>query len=201
MTEQFLRRRIPAWVASLALVGVLATACGDDDESPDGGPGAAADPTTATSPSPSGMGDMGGMAMNDPDATPATELPDPTEGTFNLLDTAPPGSDAVAGSAWIAFGEDPGTTLTVELTGLEPGTEYVGHLHAQPCDQDNGGPHFAFDPDGAETPPDEVHIGFTADGSGNGTATVTNPLPADAATSVVLHPAGAMDNRLVCAGF
>lgn len=196
MSDRHLARRAGTVLAGAAAAAMLVAGCGDDSpEEPDGG---GTSPTAAGSPSHTGQ-DMDAMVMNDPDATPADELPDATEAAFTVLDTAPPGSDAVAGTAWIAFGDDPGTTLTVRLTGLEPGTEYVGHLHAMACAADNGGPHFKFDPDGAELPPNEIHIGFTAGDDGSGTATITNPQPAEAAASVVIHPADAMDNRLVCA--
>lgn len=186
--------------ACLALAG-----CGGSDGTAapaDPGSGSSMETGTATD----GHGDEHGEGhdmsmpgMNDPDATPADQLPDAVTGAFTVLDTAPPGSDAVAGDAWLAQGED-GTTLTVRLTGLEPGTAYVGHLHAQPCAEDAGGPHFAFDPDGPATPPNEVHIAFTAGDDGAGEATATNDRQVgDAAPSVVVHPADAQDNRLACA--
>lgn len=193
--DRLWRPRAASLVAGLAAVGLLASGCGDDTgDGPTGdGPGGAG------ASSMDGMDGMDGMAMHDPDATPAHELPDATEVSFVLLDTAPPGSDEVAGTAWVAFGDDPGTTLTVTLTGLEPGAAYVGHLHADPCADGSGGPHFRFDPDGSDMPPNEVHIGFTADASGAGSATITNSQAADEAASVVIHPVEAIDNRLVCA--
>ena len=152
-------------------------------------------------------GGMEGMSadqmasMNEPDATPADEVrrADLSAGEFTVLDTAPPGSDAVAGTAWVAQNKK-GTTVTVRLTGLEPGETYAAHLHAETCEVDDGGPHFAFDPDGPEVPPNEVHLGFTASDDGTGEATVTNDREVgDAAPAVVVHPADSMDNRLACA--
>lgn len=144
-------------------------------------------------------GDMS-TSMNDPDATPADQAEGETaEGTFVLLDTAPPDSDFVAGDAFLAQNDD-GTTVTIRLTGLAPNTEYMAHLHEKPCNEENGGEHFAFDPDGPETPPNEVHLAFTSDDFGAGEATVTNDNRVeDGARSVVVHPADAMDNRLACA--
>ncbi len=141
-------------------------------------------------------------AMNEPDATPAYDVGgEVTSGDFVLLDTAPPGSEDVAGEAWLAQGEA-GTTVTIELRGLVAGEDYVSHLHAQTCEEDDGGPHFAFDAEGSTMPPNEVHLGFTADGDGTGTATVTNDRQVgDDAPAIVVHPADAMDNRLACADF
>ena len=183
--------RIPASLAALVLIGTLA-ACGEDTS----GDQPSGDNTM------SGMEDMDMSAMNDPDATPADEVDgDVQKGTFLVLPTAPPGSEDVGGDAWLAQ-NDEGTTVTVRLTGLEPGIEYVSHLHAQTCEQDNGGPHFAFDPDGEEVPPNEIHLGFTASEDGSGEATVTNDRRVeDQAPAIVIHPADAMDNRLVCADF
>ncbi len=180
-------RRLPAALASLILLGALA-GCGDDD--------------SQTAEKASDMEGTEMSTMNDPDATPADEVDgDVAEGTFTVLDTAPPGSEDVAGQAWLAQNDD-GTTVTIRLTGLEPGVDYVSHLHAQTCAEDNGGEHFAFDPDGVETPPNEIHLAFTADDEGTGTATVTNDQRVgDAAPAVVVHPADAMDNRLACADF
>lgn len=167
-----------AVVVAVLAAGAVGAGCADDEPS-----GAATAPTAGSSVS-------------------ASALPGATESGFVLLDTRPPGMDSVAGTAWLATGDDPGTTLTVSLTGLEPGTEYIGHLHAQACGEGNGGPHFQFDQAGSDQPPNEVHIGFTAEANGAGTATITNPQPVgDGARSVVVHPADASDNRLVCADF
>ena len=181
--------RLTAALASCALL-LAAAGCGTDD------------PADASGDATSGMEGMDMSAMNEPDATPAYDVDgEVTSGDFVLLDTAPPGSDDVTGEAWLAQ-DDAGTTVTVELSGLVPGTDYVSHLHAQTCEEDDGGPHFAFDPEGSTTPPNEVHLGFTADDEGAGTATVTNDREVgDDAPAIVVHPADALDNRLVCANF
>ena len=145
---------------------------------------------------------MGGMNMGDPSATPADEIEGAQlrAGQFALLDTRPPGMDNAAGTAWLAT-HDGGTTVTVRMTGLQPGEKYVSHLHAQPCAQDSGGPHFKFDPQGPEQPPNEVHLAFAADESGAGFMTANNARAADDAQSIVVHPAEATDNRIACADF
>ena len=150
-----------------------------------------------------GMGDMDLSELNEPDATPADELAgaDLESGLFRVLDTAPPNSEAVSGQAWLAQDES-GTTVTVRLRGLVPGDTYMAHLHEQPCGRDAAGDHFAFDPDGPEVPPNEVHLGFVASAEGTGVATVTNDRRVgDGARAIVVHPAAAMDNRLACADF
>lgn len=194
MNMSVMRRRAVMSAVGVATIGLLAGGCASDSSDPED-----VEPTADASMS-SDMDDMSGM-MNDPSATPASELSGAVESSFGLLDTRPPGTDEVEGTAWLAQG-DQGTTLTVTMTGLEPGAEYIGHLHAQGCADDNGGPHFKFDLDGSSTPPNEVHIGFTADDNGAGSATVTNERAVgDAARAVVIHPAEALDNRLACADF
>ncbi len=184
--------RLATALASCALVLAVA-GCGADD------------PTDSSPASSEGMGGMDMSAMNEPDATPAYDVDGPgstvASGDFVLLETAPPGSDDVAGQAWLAQDDD-GTTVTIELSGLEPGRDYVSHLHAETCATDDGGPHFAFDEGGSDMPPNEVHLGFTAAEDGSGTATVTNDREVgDGAPALVVHPADATDNRLVCADF
>lgn len=148
------------------------------------------------------MAEMDMSTMNEPDATPADEVDgDVTMGDFTVLDTAPPGSDAVSGTAWTAQTDD-GTTVTIRLAGLEPETTYMAHLHDQVCEQDNGGEHFRFDPEGEEVPPNEIHLAFTSTADGTGEATVTNDRRVDEdAPAVVIHPMDSMDNRLACADF
>jgi hypothetical protein len=154
------------------------------------------------SPAPMQHNGMEGMNMGDPSATPADKVPGAQLRTaaLKLLDTRPPGMDSAAGTAWLATHRG-GTTVTVRMTGLMPGEKYMTHLHALPCAQDNGGEHFRFDPKGSDKPPNEVHLAFTADQAGQGYMTANNDRAADAAKSIVVHPAEATDNRLACADF
>lgn len=181
--------RRPAAAAVAASLLLTLAACGDD-----------AEPTSTEAGE--DMGEMDMSAMNEPDATPADEVEgDLAQGDFVVLDTAPPGSDEVAGEAFLAQ-DDGGTTVTIRMIGLEPGVEYVSHLHDAGCTVDDGGDHFKFDPQGGDTPPNEVHLGFTATEQGTGQATVTNDQRVeDGAPSIVVHPAEATDNRLACADF
>ena len=180
-------RRAATTAAALALVLAGAACSGDDTDPMD---------------QMDGIDQMDRMAMGDPDATPADEVEgDVTTGEFAVLDTAPPGSEGAAGQAWLAQNDD-GTTVTIRLTGLAADTAYMAHLHAETCAVDNGGAHFMFDLDGSDQPPNEVHLAFTSDDEGSGEVTVTNEQQVgDGAPSVVIHPAGAMDNRLACADF
>ncbi|MEV6586531.1 superoxide dismutase family protein [Streptomyces acidicola] len=203
-------RSTTAMAVSLAavLLGSFAlTACGGDTS--DSGAGDPKASSEKNSEKDSGKDDemamdgMEGMDMGDPDAMPANEIKgaDLKEGTFVVLDTAPPDSDAVKGTAWLAQHDD-GTTVTVMLSGLEPGTDYMSHLHAQQCAKDNGGDHFQFKKGGPTTPPNEVHLAFTAGDDGKAMMTVNNDAKVgDGARAIVVHPAKAMDNKLACADF
>ncbi len=147
--------------------------------------------------------DMEGMDMGDPDATPADELTDAqlSSGDFTVLDSAPEGYDGSSGQAFLATNED-GTTATLYASGLPADTEHVAHIHAQSCDDENGGPHFKFDPDGSDVPPNEIHLNFTSDADGEGMMTATNEMVVDdGARSLVIHPADLPDNRALCADF
>lgn len=177
-------------VVTLLLAGSLLVGCGSEESSDD-------EPAHNME----GM-DESSMSMDESEATPADEVDgEVASGDFTVLDTAPPGSEGVAGTAWLAQNQA-GTTVTVRLSGLEPDTDYMGHLHVDPCATDGGGDHFQFERGGATTPPNEVHLGFTSDADGAGEATVTSDQQVgDRAPSVVVHPADSMDNRLACADF
>ena len=139
--------------------------------------------------------------MGDPLATPAEEVPgaDLAEATFLLLDTRPEGYDGVSGSAALAT-HDNGTTVTLRMSGLIAGVDYISHLHAGTC-AEAGGDHYKFDLDGPDMPPNEIHLAFTADAEGSGFMTAENAQVATGARSVVVHPVSDLDATLACAGF
>lgn len=177
----------------LTLAMVLA-ACGGSDEATD---------TTAMGEA-MAMEDGMEMDMNmgDPDATPASEVAggELVSGTFALLDTRPSGYDGVTGTAEMAR-HDGGTTVTIEVSGLQPGVEYISHVHAEPC-TNNGGPHYQFEVGGSELPPNEIHLLFTADEDGNGFMTAENEQTVDErAVAIVVHPLDLVDNKIACADF
>ncbi len=208
-------RRTSTRVGVVVAVGALAlAACGSDDDAaepadaPDGASEAPddADETDAMDE----MDEMDGMDhstmdmnMGDPDATPADEVTGAAlaRGEYELLDTRPAGYDDLAGTAVIAR-HPGGTTVTTELTGLLPNVDYISHLHAQPCDDDNGGPHYQFEVGGSEFPPNEIHLAFTSDDDGNGFMTAENARIAGLdAVAFVIHPAEFIDNKVACVDF
>lgn len=114
---------------------------------------------------------------------------DTVAGTFEVLPGAPAGYDNLAGEAELTRA-DGGTTTTIDLTGLEPDTAYLAHLHTAGCEgSDPGGPHFKFDPSGSEEPPNEIHLSFTSNGDGSGKAEAKSnqEVPVGEAGSVVVH--------------
>jgi hypothetical protein len=193
--------RLVRVLAELLALALIATACGDDDDevgtSADGDDDMAMDGGG----SPDG-GDSMAMNMGDPDATPAGEVPgaEVVEGTFVLLDSRPDGYDDVTGTAQLARC-DGGTTVTTEVFGLIPGEDYISHVHAEAC-ADDGGPHYQFDPDGGDMPPNEIHLAFTADEDGRGYMTAENDMVAgDGAAAFVVHPVDLIDNKIACVDF
>jgi hypothetical protein len=189
-----------------ALLALGLAACGSDTNSSS----AADDPVTTDAPASTDMADMDmddaddmDMNMGDPDATPADDVAGASlaRGEFVLMDTRPAGYDDVAGTAVIAR-HTAGTTVTTELTGLEPNVEYISHVHAQACADGNAGDHYQFEIGGATTPPNEIHLAFTSDNDGNGFMTAENAQIAGVdAVSFVVHPAEFIDNKVACVDF
>ena len=147
--------------------------------------------------------DMGDMDMGDMDmGSSAAPRADEVEGAtlrqadFIVLDGAPEGFAGAGGTAFLAL--DSATTLTVDVMGLTADTAVIGHLHAESC-ATNGGPHFKFDADGGDTPPNEVHIAATADDTGSFSISVTNEMAATDAMSVVIHAADGDTTKALCA--
>ncbi|MBK5220343.1 MAG: hypothetical protein JJE35_11240 [Thermoleophilia bacterium] len=114
---------------------------------------------------------------------------DTVSGTFEVLPAAPAGYDNLSGEAKLTRA-DGGTTTTIDLSGLEPDTEYMAHLHTGGCDgAEPGGPHFKFNPSGSEEPPNEIHLSFKSNGDGSDKAEASSDkeVPLGEAGSVVLH--------------
>jgi Cu-Zn family superoxide dismutase len=108
----------------------------------------------------------------------------------------PVGSTAVVD----ATDGDGRTTVTMDVTGLEPNRRYGAHAHAKPCGATgaDAGPHFQFTPDPVQpsvdpayaNPKNEIWLDFTTDAQGAATATSTVDweFPEDRrAGSVVIH--------------
>jgi len=114
---------------------------------------------------------------------------DTVAGTFEPLPNTPAIYDNISGEADLTR-SDGETTVAISLNGLAPNAEYMAHLHTEGCGaSDPGGPHFKFDPQGGDEPPNEIHLSFTANGDGSGKAEVTadQEVPEGEAGSVVLH--------------
>jgi hypothetical protein len=117
---------------------------------------------------------------------------DTVAGAFELLPEAPAGYENLSGEADLTR-KDGETTTAISLDGLEPDTEYMAHLHTGGCTgSDPGGPHFKFDVDGSDEPPNEIHLAFTSNGDGSGEAEASSDqeVPVGEAGSVVLHLGG-----------
>ncbi len=117
---------------------------------------------------------------------------DTVSGSFERLPGAPDGYANMSGEAELTR-SDGGTTTKISLDGLVPSTEYMAHLHTGGCEgADPGGPHFKFDPEGSDEPPNEIHLSFASNGDGSGEAEASSDeeVPAGEAGSIVLHHAG-----------
>lgn len=113
-------------------------------------------------------------------------------GSFETLSGAPAAYSGLSGSAELTRTEG-ATKASIELRGLVADTPYTAHLHTGGCaGPEPGGPHFKFDPQGGDQPPNEFHLGFVADAKGEGSArTASNrEVPLGEAGSIVLHAAG-----------
>jgi len=130
-------------------------------------------------------------------ATPAeaVEGADFMEAPFMLMETAPADYNSSAGTAQMAV-HDHGTTVTLRLSDLLPNTDYISHVHEEPCST-GGGAHYRFDPDAGALPPNEIHIDFTTGDDGTGFMSAENPNQVDeTAHSVIVHSDGI---ALLCA--
>ncbi len=108
-------------------------------------------------------------------------------GALKLLAAAPASYRKMTGSTTLTRSMD-GTTVRVQLSGLEPGTRLAGHVHELPCAQDDGGAHYQFLKGGSEEPPNEIHVELVAGKDGTATATTDTPQVAgSAAISLVVH--------------
>ena len=110
-------------------------------------------------------------------------------GSFAAVAGAPSAYSKVGGEAELTRSGG-GTEVTIKLTGLQPETEYMAHLHTEGCaGSDPGGPHFQFEKGGSEEPPNEIHFEFESDSAGAGEATAASDkeVPEGEAGSVVVH--------------
>lgn len=125
----------------------------------------------------------------------------PVTGQFAPVAGAPAGDSEVDGEAELTRSNG-GTTVSLSVTGLEPKTAYVAHLHTGGCDQaDPGGPHFQFEKGGSDEPPNEIHLEFTSNAAGEGEAEASSKreVPVGEAGSVVIHTAEGESGRKMVA--
>jgi hypothetical protein len=103
---------------------------------------------------------------------------------------APARFSRVAGTAGTVAARGGGTDVSIALRGLRPNAKYLAHVHVGGCDQpDPGGPHFKFDPNGSDTPPNEIHLRLETNATGGGSAQASSDraIPPGAARSIVVH--------------
>lgn len=94
------------------------------------------------------------------------------------------------------------TVTSVEVTGLEPNTEYSNvHVHEEVCNSpSNGGPHFRIDETKPYSEENEIWPTFTTDADGVGTAEITTEQRVGAKTkSIIVHDPNNSALRLGCA--
>jgi len=159
-----LTKKLVLLLAALALTVGLA-ACGSSDDTND---------TTGTA------------------ETTSTGGEEAVTGTFEPIAGVPQPYGDVSGEAELTRAD--GKTITaISLEGLVADTKYIAHLHTGGCGEtDPGGPHFKFNPQGGDEPPNEIHLSFTsnADGSGKAKVTADQEVPVGEAGSIVVHTDG-----------
>jgi len=134
------------------------------------------------------------------DLEPTMEEGTVASGSFAPFAGAEKIDSVIAGSAEIAIAET--SRITIDVYGLDPKTTYTAHLHALPCDTDDGGGHYKFDPSIEETLFDnEVWPDMTLspDGRAESTLFVEHRFREDAQSVVVHRVAGKESPKVACA--
>lgn len=131
--------------------------------------------------------------------TTATFSPDSPDGsTATTYDEALVPAGATASVT--AMESDGSTTVTLQVSGLQPDRAYGAHAHARPCGPTgaDAGPHYQHEQDPQSpsvdpafaNPENEIWLDFSTDAQGNATTTTTVgwTFPADRrAASVIIH--------------
>jgi Cu-Zn family superoxide dismutase len=130
----------------------------------------------------------------------STKSPFTTTGTAAALPgAAAAGVPSASGSGSLTRDNEGSTQVTITVQNLKPSTDYMVHVHDQPCAFGNGGGHYKFDYGvDAAVASNEIWLDFKSDASGAGTksVTITNHIARAEAQAIVVH---AMDNtRLAC---
>lgn len=140
----------------------------------------------------------GGGGGDSPDDPPPSE---PVVQSILAGAFAPLGSyTGVEGRAQLVRYLDGTTSVDVQLLGLAPGTEFVAHVHAQPC-QYQGGGHYMIDPaltDSGEA--NELWLHLTSDDEGVAlTQGSWDHMARGDALSIVVHDPAAANAKMACA--
>ncbi len=143
--------------------------------------------------------DMGAPDMGPVDMGPPPEDPGLNGGPVSNLSAGDMKGLTMGGRAFMVR-EEGRTSVRVALTGLTDALQYNVHVHAQACNDEEGGPHYKIDPTIMDTvEANEIWPNVTGrpDGRGAGYANVDHYARAEA-TSIVVHDP--MDNeRIACA--
>ena len=139
-------------------------------------------------------GGSGGSPDDPPPTTPVVQSI--LAGSFAPLG----GYSGVGGRAQLVRYLDGTTSVDVQLLGLAPGTEFVAHVHAQPC-QYQGGGHYMIDPTVADSSEaNELWLHLTSDESGVAlTQRSWDHLARGDALSIVVHDPAAANAKMACA--
>ncbi|MBW3605679.1 MAG: hypothetical protein KY460_12390 [Actinobacteria bacterium] len=95
-------------------------------------------------------------------------------GFVRRLERSPPAFAGVGGVAIITRDER-GTTVTVEVTGVQPAAPLVAHVHTGPCIE-NGGARYHFDPGRPADPANQIALTLITDDDRQVTGDVTHPV-------------------------
>lgn len=96
------------------------------------------------------------------------------------------------------------TKVSIHVTGLTPGEDYVSHVHNQACADGEAGGHFKQDQDGSAEPPNEIWPGngvFSPNPAGiaNRNTTVDYFANSDARSVVVHWKTDGSSPKIACA--
>jgi hypothetical protein len=110
-------------------------------------------------------------------------------GTIAVFAGAEPIDQNIAGTATM-MRDGASTRVQLNVTGLDPASEYVSHIHALPCEVNKGGGHYKIDPtveDTVEANELWPTLAVQADGSSTPAMLNSDHVARADAQSVVLH--------------